>query len=396
MKTKLGIAEYILAAAFLTGQLSKLPFGNLNVATLLDVAVLGYVLFMSVWQKGRIGSPPVFVKIGFCFGLVGLLSLVISPLHLSTGEFLVSLLYIGRFWSYLVFGWIVYRRWQHGPMQADSLLLICGSGLALLGLLQLIFYPSLIPLAQNGWDPHVGRVVSTFLDPNFSGTVYALCLVLLFTHKKVIPSRKLGWILFGLIYLALLCTFSRGSYLMLAVCFGLLTILQRSLKNVILTCFMIGGLGLGYLHYHQTVVQTYHVDRAQSAQLRLTSWQQGEEIFRHAPLLGVGFNSYRYALAEYQLAPTSQIGSRGASSNDSSLLFVLATTGVVGMSVYLLFVGTLLKLGVAQLNRDQGRLLVSFVGLLVGSFFINSLFYPFVLFWLVIICAQASLTKQSP
>ena len=119
------------------------------------------------------------------------------------------------------------------------------------------------------------------------------------------------------------------------------------------------------------------IDRIKSAEFRLNTWQQGWTLFQNHPLLGVGFNAYRYAIREYNLGDAEFLKSHGSNSNDSSLLFVASTTGAVGFIIYLFFMGTLLKEGHIVLKA-------SIVGLLVQSTFSNSLFFPPILLWLIL------------
>jgi len=61
-------------------------------------------------------------------------------------------------------------------------------------------------------------------------------------------------------------------------------------------------------------------------------------------------------------------------------LFVLATTGVLGLSAY-----AYLWFKIIADSRKQVIVLASLAVLLASSFFINSLFYPWALVWLMII-----------
>ena len=177
---------------------------------------------------------------------------------------------------------------------------------------------------------------------------------------------------------------------MFAVSFGLITLLQRSIKTAALTFVLLLIMFGVYSSYKVHIAAPKHVDRAQSAASRITTWEQGWSMFSKTPLLGVGFNAYRPALAQYNLASPDQIKSRGASSNDSSVLFVACTTGVIGLSVYVLFFGEILRRGwqLYQRKNTMGVIMIATItGFLSQSFFANLLFYPFILFWLFIISA---------
>jgi O-antigen ligase len=300
-----------------------------------------------------------------------------------------SFLYTIRLSSIFIFGWLISQK-TLTTKQIEFILITAGALTATLGLFQFLFLPDLSFLAQFGWDPHYYRLASTFLDPNFMGSFLSLILLLIFfsLEKNILKYKK---ILFLLVYLALLLTFSRSAYLMFSLCFLTASFLQKSLKIFLITLILISGLFLGFKIYQNLVAQPHNVDRTASAQTRLSSWQQGFMIFTHSPLLGVGFNSYHYALREYNLASESQITGHGGSSNDSSLLFVLDTTGLIGLTVYLIFLGVIFKIGLkAWQNRLLlGTILIAFLlGLIIQSFFIDTLFYSFLLLPLILILAS--------
>ena len=161
---------------------------------------------------------------------------------------------------------------------------------------------------------------------------------------------------------------------------SLLAIIQRS-KKVLLTSLILSlGLLLGFYTYTKIVSEPKNIDRLKSASFRINTWQQGLDIFYHSPLLGVGFNNYQYALKQFNLADENFLNSHGSTSNDSSLLFVLATTGILGLFAFSLFIFFLIKSN-----------LVSFTVitvLIIHSIFNNSLFYPPILLSIILIATS--------
>ena len=132
------------------------------------------------------------------------------------------------------------------------------------------------------------------------------------------------------------------------------------------------------------------IDRTASAQARLDTWQQGWQLFSSHPILGVGFNTYRYAIKEYNLGSQQFLQARGATTNDSSLLYVASTTGVIGLIPYLTtFFLLIISAYKAYLSKSAwGEIfLAGLGGLFLHSFFANSLFYPWILVWIVIVAA---------
>lgn len=365
------IFVWILTLSIISGQLIKLPIINLGV-TILDLTVLAFCCYGIFKIKFHLKKPPLFVKFSLPFIFICLISLILTPLNLNLIQELSSLAYIIRFTSFILFGWLIYSdAFLNFKENSQKVLIFSGIVLGVLGLLQLIFLPDLRFLSIQGWDPHFMRTVSTFFDPNFLGAYLVLTLLLL---------QKSSWGIILLVYIALLTTFSRGAYLTFGVSFLTLTILNRSIKLFLLTGMLSLGLFLGYSSYQKSVAVPRNIDRTKSAEYRLDSWQQGFLMFQKNPVLGVGYNAYRYGLEQYKLADQNFISSRGASSNDSSFLFVLATTGVLGLASYLTFLFSIMWIG-----RKNYILLAGLAGLIVQSFFANTLFYPFLLIWIVII-----------
>lgn len=380
----------ILTLALISGQLIRIPFGINGGITLLDISVICLNIFGLLKSRFSLKKPPLFLKIFFLFLAVCLISLFFTPLHLGSLEYLSSLSYTIRLGFYALFFWLVISN-AFDPLQKkiNRILIYCGLGLAILGLLQFIFLPDLGFLSQDGWDPHFFRTVSTFFDPNFAGGFFVLTLLSI-SHpisyfgggKTITP--KILLLVFTITYLALLTTFSRSSYLMFLVSGLMLSFLKKSKKLLTTTSILFLILLLSFQIYTQLVAKPRNINREESASFRLNTWQQGITLFQKSPIFGVGYNSYRYAIAEYKLADNQFIQSHGASSNDSSILTILATTGIIGFSVYLLFLLTLIKSAL----KNNLILVAAIVGLLIHSIFANSLFYPFILFWLFLKAAD--------
>src|SRR3990167_6043772 len=353
----MSIIAWILTLSIVAGQLIRLPFGPGSM-NLLDLFIIGFVIFHLLKFRFKLKKPPVFIKVAIFFVLIAMLSLIFSPLELTLPQILISFSYTLRFLFYIVFAWIISPN-LHA-------LKLAGVSLAILGLLQLIFFPDLSFLSILGWDPHYFRIVSTFLDPNFTGAFFVLTLILI---------RK-NYAVFALVYLALLLTFSRSSYGMFFISFSTLAYYLKSLKLQLLTLVLFAGLILGYFLYSRFISLPKNIHRTSSASFRINTWTEGWQLFEKHPFLGVGFNAYRYAIREYDLTDEQFSKSHGSGSNDSSLLSVLATTGLVGILSYFLF-----------LNSIRRNLMPAVLGLLFHSFFSNSLFFPPILLWLILAAA---------
>lgn len=367
----------IIILSIVSGQLIRIPIG-LGGINLLDLTVIAFCFFGLIKSKFKLKKPPIHIKTAFLFISIAFISLILSPIHLQFSQFLISFFYIVRFSFYIFFSYLIYSE-TFANLQKDIgiILVYSGAGLAILGLLQLIFLPNLQFLQSFGWDPHYFRTVSTFLDPNFAGAFFTLSLILIMIKKYT----KYTIAFFVTIFLALLTTFSRSSYLMLLISGLTLSFLEKSKTLLIKTTVVFLILLIGFQIYTQLISKPRNIDRGKSASFRLNTWQQGWQLFQKSPILGVGFNSYRYGIAEYNLGDKQFLESHGSSSNDSSLLFVASTTGIVGLISYLIFLFYLIK----NAWRENPILISVLTGLLIHSFFANSLFYPPILLWLLLI-----------
>ena len=116
------------------------------------------------------------------------------------------------------------------------------------------------------------------------------------------------------------------------------------------------------------------LSRETSTWARVENWQKSFQVFTTAPIFGVGYDAYRYATK-------SSLTSHAGAGADSSFLLVLATTGIVGFVFYL----NLLR--VIWISNKNYLFRASFAGIIIASFFNNTLFYPFVMEWLWILPA---------
>lgn len=384
------ILSAIITFAISSGQLIKAPISNQSGPILLDFTILIFCIFGLIKNKLIFKKLPNFLITPMIFVLIAILSLVFSPLNLTHSEILISFSYTIRLSAFILFSLLIYSKVFFKKEHNISFILISSSTiLATLGILQILFIPDLSFLQSLGWDPHYFRAASTFLDPNFLGAFLVLALILLSQKSQRI--NKWTSIKFIILYIAIFATFSRSSYLMFFVSFVILSLLQKSLKLLLLTFLLTSVLLIGFYGYTQAVSKPRNINREVSASSRLSTWQQGIKIFKQSPIIGVGFNSYRYALRQYNLAEDDFNNTRGASANDSSLLFVLTTTGLAGFITYLTFLYLVIKRGLSVFFSGNyfGAVVVAGIGgLLIHSIFNNTLFYPPILAWMALCLSQ--------
>jgi O-antigen ligase len=187
-------------------------------------------------------------------------------------------------------------------------------------------------------------------------------------------------------------TFSRSSWGMLSLIVLIYGIFKY--KKLLILFLLIAFSAYFAIPRVQTRI-TGTTDPADSAAFRLISWSNSFEIIEDNWLLGVGYNTYRYAQEDYGFIGLSNIFSNAAAGADSSFLFVLATTGIIGLIIYMLFF--FYPMIYAVFNRLDSKVFITSVtfGFLLESQFINSLFYPQIMFlWYSLIVSYLFYTQR--
>jgi hypothetical protein len=330
-------------------------------------AALSFVLSMRLWSLSQLAAGSLYVFRWFAFGGVLLLSLEVGKT--TEGR---------RFILRSVVG--------------------CGVVLSVLGFAQLVFVPDmrdmkrLLPqVAQVLTDPHIGRLVSTVLDPNLLGVLLAPAGAIAFAHAILAPAgaRARAWAPFVIILVAIVLTISRSA--MLALGAGCATvaavIAPRLLWGLVAALPGVALLAPKVFQRFQealwrpdgTLVTVLGVTirPEPSAYARVKSWVAAARIIGEHPFLGVGYNNYGLALAKN--------GEEGAVlyGADATLMLIAATCGLFG---FVLYAWTLFRVAgdaftATRLSDSAARsagagVLGTLAAMLVASIFTNGLIYP--------------------
>lgn len=248
------------------------------------------------------------------------------------------------------------------------------------GIIQFFLYPDLRNLKYLGWDPHYGRAFGTFLDPQFLGIILVLTFVLLIGDVR----EKKTYIVYSFIVFAgIVLTFSRSSYLALAGALFVLGILDKFGNKIKFGILAILSASVLFYMFRPEGVGG-NLFRQKSAIARVRNWKEAFKIWKKNPVFGVGFNMYRYnrisvlSLADPLGATTGVVS---GSAPDNSFLFVLATTGLVGLAAYLnMWKGFIMN----KINKTNIAIITA---LFIHGFFNNTLFYPHVM-WILFLSLQ--------
>jgi len=389
----LKLSFYLCLAILIVGQFSLIAGSADTKFYFFDIlvplfATFGLVYFLLVKRSLKI--PKYFVPfIIFCF--IAICSLLFALSKFSPADVIVGSFYLIRFVSYLFSGIVIYNLLKVGKISDNEIyraVVISGVFLAVAGFVQLYLLPDFTVLDPSlGWDPHKNRLAATFFDPNFVGQYLAVCLVYFFDrYYKLKKISFADGLIFLVMLIAFFLTFSRSAWAML----GVIVFIYGALKSKSL--LMVGLLIAFCAYFAVPRVQTRisgATDPSDSAKLRFVSWQNAWKIAKDNLWVGVGFNTYKFAQIDYGLLDVDSYSSHAASGTDSSLLLVLTTTGILGLLVYL----TGLLLPVLEKGRDKIAYLAVCGGLLVGSLFINSLFFPQIMFLYFITLARYSFSR---
>lgn len=347
--------------------LISFPFGKL-IGIVPDLIVFLIFLFSlkSNWKKTN------------TFLVVCIFSLVLSLIFFNLGQIWTGVFYLLRLMSYFALATIAKEKFvtvKRKDLLVNSLIAI-GFFIAIFGIIQYLFFPDLRALKAFGWDDHYFRLVSSFLDPAFTGILLVMTQILYLS--KTIRKLKLRNILLNLfLIICILLTYSRASFLALFIALVFLFIKMR--KKIILVFAFIFVISIPFLPKAPSegtnLLRTYSINQ------KLININEGVELIKNSPIFGLGFNNICQAKLKFGLE--NNANSHTCSGLDNSILFIIATTGFVGLSVFIQLITNIIK------NTKKNYIGIALFSILLAVFihgmFTNTFFYNFVLGYLAIL-----------
>lgn len=381
------------------GLLVRIPIGGAGI--LLSDILLPIFSTLYVIQKiliKRSFHPTSFFGAGMFFLFFAFLSFLLGAWDLFFQERILSFSYLVRFFSILIFGvatmdYLQTKKKETQEKKRDlffrNLWFVAGM-VVFLGYLQFYLLPDIGEYSTvGGFDPHEGRFLGTWMDPNFLAGFLGFLLPVMFGkfYSSVSRSEKITLGILILIFLyALFLTFSRSGYLSLIV--GLtFFFLLRDFK-IILLGVVVAGLGLfsseraqiRTIEFVGTIKSIVLQDTDEidpTASLRIESWSKSFELWKKYPLFGIGYNTYRFRAAEEGVVDEEFFSAGGS---DSTFLTILVTTGVFGVFAFTYFYLVLWVTNFRRFLRTGNELYLGFVAglstMLVHSIFVNSFLFP--------------------
>ena len=190
---------------------------------------------------------------------------------------------------------------------------------------------------------------------------------------------------FALLLIALLLTYSRGSFVALVVTGTVFAWQQRQFKWLLLGCSI---FILALFLLPRPSGEGVRLLRTMSISSRIADSFEAINLWKTAPLFGVGFNTVRFVRNEQPESVNAEIA-HSAAGFHNSFLFLLATTGIFGLASFI-WMGK--KLWELVDPRNRQVLGLTLLAVCIHSLFDNSLFYPSVMVW-IFLTAGWSLRK---
>lgn len=411
----MGILAFLLIVLLVLlpfGELLRFSVGNNIIIKPQDILV-GIIGVIWVIFYSRIFTKPFTLKFLkekqitmplLAFGSIGLLSLLLNSSWLTPNEFVTSFLYWVRWVFYSLLFFVILSVNEKIKQKITFLLIVSGICILIAGFVQYFFFSSLKSLYYLGWDDHMYRMFSVFLDPNFTGAFFVLYFLFIggklyqllqrFSYKQLRKNKtelKQGVFMSSILiftFIAICLTFSRSALLMLLVGLGTFLILINKKKLIVMMLFVLVFFALiASPHFY---VENINLFREASGKARLENYATAVKIIQEQPLTGIGFNSYRYAKESYGIpSGWTHVPSHADAGVDNSFLFVLVTTGIPGLLIYLWLWAVVLRRAF-YLYRQKSNIMAlivfsSSLALFTSALFINSLFFPAFMLWIFIL-----------
>lgn len=229
----------------------------------------------------------------------------------------------------------------------------------LFGFIQYFFWPNLTNYKYFGWDPHLNRLTSTFIDPTFTALIFLLLLIFyFFTNPNIFT--------LSLIYLAISLTYSRST--LLALLLSSLYISIKKNKNIKLFVKTSLLIIITIIVLPNSMGEGTNLKRTSTIHAKVENYKQALNLIKQKPLIGHGYNNLVSIKKPKNFYPDHSL-----SGFDSSLLTITSTSGIIGLTLFLFAFSKYFS----NLTLSQKTAIIS---ILVHSLFANSLLYSWIIF----------------
>ena len=369
---------FLFLVAFPFGQIIRLSFdfAGTNVPLQpLDIVVGLGAIYSIFFQKSK---SKIFEYLRF-FLSIAAFSFAVSIVTFGN-EALYGAFYLIRLFSYLLFlnyVWNFVKKSESGRRLLFDSLLAVSTISAVFGWVQFVLIPDLKPFFVYDWDMHLFRLAGTFLDPTFLGIIIVFGLILSI-YRYTQEGNKKYLVITAFLLISLAFTYSRASYLAFLAGVSAIVILKKKYRKILLW-----GVGLLIIAMLLPTARNRSIEltRTFSISSRLNNYAEAYSLFKRFPIFGVGYNNMCVARNKY--VGVESYASHACSGSDSSLLLILATTGIIG---FMIFLGSVF--GGFKLLGNSSELypvVAISAALFVHSLFSNSLFFPWVMGYVIVL-----------
>lgn len=361
------LGSFFLLSIFLLilGPFFTISLGSLNVYPF-DLGIfVSSLYFLTHILKNRVFRIDLSFILFLAFCSFALITTIFS---VKLENLFGALLYLFRFVTYFLFSYFVYLLVLSGDLKKEEILRylkISSFFLIITSFIQYFFFRDISFMSFRGFDPHTTRMSGFFLDPNFLGI---FIVIFYYENSQYFKNIYFEYLFIFMVFL----TQSRSALLSLLICIFLLN--YKRIDKIFLNVVFISLL---FFLNSSILDRISHASAANdSSYLRIESWKNGIYLYSFSDLFGVGLNNYRNSLISTNLISPEFYSSNSSSYSDSSLISVLAMTGLIGLVLFILIF-------TSYLNNFFS--LVLLVVIFFNSVIINSLFYPAVTVFLFLL-----------
>lgn len=365
----------LLIFSFVTGQMVRLDFFGIFFP-LLDASLLLFILHKML--TGKFSFKKYFKNKYLLLFILSLLTTnIINFPSYSLGDNLRGNLYLVRFILYSLVLGVDFKSIAETRKAYAKIISIIGFIIAVIGIFQFIFLPDLRFLQYQNWDDHLNRLTFPYLDPSFTAAILLIFLIYLLDSQRFKPFAAMTKIILSSELIAIFLTFSRATWIITAI---ILTVFLFTSSGVWVKKFLWGLGGIGVIGILVSIILFKNpflsygnkIWRVETIASRQSGVNKAVQIWQKNPIFGVGFNNYKIYQIKNKYDVKNGIENRGEASVENSFMFVLATSGLIGFICFTLWIWDMIR----RLGQTGKYVLIS---ILIGSFFNNLFFYPFIL-----------------
>jgi len=285
-------------------------------------------LFKSGWQRYSL----IFIS-------WTLASLLFSINSYNVQENIIAVLYLTRLIVYFLFGiYFSYHLTNVKNSNFNKVIFLFVVWVIFTSLIQYFFYPNIGNLAYLGWDPHIYRLVGLYLEPPIAASILFIIAWYLYASEDFkYLNRFFKYILVTIPLILTILTFSRGAYLAIIVVI-IFTLISKKKYRIMIALFIF--IVTIIIVLPRSNIESTNIFRTASVYSRIDDYSKGLQIWRKHPIIGIGYNHIRSQKSAFddEVYVEDYNPSHGISSFHSSFLIILATTGLIGLTIFLLLI----------------------------------------------------------